>query len=61
MEKKPWIHLPSLFFVGGLVDFPEDVGQNAIGPVPCGGIEDAVQFDDTHGFGVQDVELGQQA
>ena len=49
--------LPSLLLIGGLVDVAEDVGQDAVGPVPRDGVQDAVQLDDAHGFGVQCIQL----
>ena len=50
-----------LVLVRRFVDFAENVGQESIGPVTCGGVQDAVQLDDTAVLGVDGEELGRQA
>lgn len=44
--------LPSLLFVCWSVYVSEDVGQNPVGPVSSDRIQDAVELNHTHGFGV---------
>ena len=34
------------------VDLPEDVRQHPVCPVSGGGVQDAIELYDTHGFGV---------
>lgn len=50
-------HSLPLLLIRGLVDLPEDVRQHPVRPVSGGGVQDAVELDDAHGFGVQDVQL----
>lgn len=53
--------LPSLLLVSRPVDIPENVRQDSICPVSCGRVKNPIQFNHTHSFRVQRVNLCQQS
>lgn len=60
VPRHPQRHSLPLLLICGLVDLPEDVRQHPVCPVSGGGVQDAVELDDAHGFGVQGVQLRRQ-
>ncbi len=48
------------FYTCRFVDFPEEVGEQSVDPVPRRGVEDAVEFDDGSRLRVDRVQLRRQ-
>lgn len=46
-----------LFLLSRSIDFSEDVGQEAVGPVSCDGVQDTIQLYHSHCLGIHGVQL----